>query len=89
MCFTAQHFTSKELDEQNCCNSVLPEYVDQERADGGIFLGRWCSRVCLQTSQRTAPLALKVHLFKATWSHTETLKQSETQKQGNSNCFYN
>lgn len=36
MRFTAQPFSSQALAQQNGCNS--PERVDQERADGGIFL---------------------------------------------------
>lgn len=70
-------------DSTNSYNFVSPERVGQERAGGGIFSGQWCSRVCLQTFQKTAPLAPKVHLVKGTEKHERVQPRNKL----NATCF--
>lgn len=79
MCFTTMLFILQEAVPQFCFNFLSPEHAAQETAGVGIFLGQWCSRACLQTCWRIAPLTLKAHLFMAN-QQTVRLRQQDIHK---------
>lgn len=79
--------------QRHCCSRVSPERAAPAAGDAGISLGPLCSRVCLQTWQRTAPLALGAHLFTArqqtvTYTGRDTRQKVDAQRVFTQQAFF-